>query len=384
MSGPQGRSGGVQLRPVHGDGPDGDVYTVDTRKSFRLHRHSRPARTSVAPPRRPGPARAPSAPRLSARTRRRRVVAVLLVVVLAWLTFLLWVPFSAWRGVERVDNVPASSPPDARGRNYLLVGSDSRAGLTDAEARALGTDNEDAGQHTDSVMLVHVSEQGNPPVIVSIPRDSYVPIPGRGSNKINSAYSLGGAKLLTQTVEQSTGLPVDGYLEVGFVGFAGIVDSLGGVEVCVPTAMKDAFSGLDVQAGCQTMDGKTALAYVRTRYADPRGDIGRAERQRQFLAAVFKKAASPATVLLPWRYTGFADAASKGLVVGDSTSLVDAVRIFSAMRDVSAGNGISTQVPVETVNYQTRNGVAVKWNDRQARSLFATLREDQPVTAPNN
>ena len=303
--------------------------------------------------------------------------------MVAWVAFMLWVPFSAWRGVQRVDNEPASRPADVGGKNYLLVGSDSRAGLSEAEAKALGTDNEDVGQHTDSIMLVHVSQQGHPPVIVSFPRDSYVAIPGKGNNKINAAYALGGAKLLTNTVEQVTGIHIDGYLEVGFAGFAGIVDSLGGVEVCVATAMKDAYSGLDVPAGCQMMDGKTSLAYVRSRHADPKGDLGRAERQRAFLGAVIKKAASPSTVLLPTRYKAFADAASQGLVVGETTSLSDAVTIFQAMRQVSAGDGISMQVPVDNPAYQTRNaGVAVKWDDAKAKALFTTLKSDEAVTAP--
>jgi len=368
--------------------PGDDVYTVDTRKSFSFRR---PERAPEGPepthggPGGPGQTAQPGPPakRSPRRIRVRRVVAVVAVLAVLWVAFLLWVPFSAWRGVERVDNNPASRPADVGGKNYLLVGSDSRVGLTEAEAQALGTDNDDVGQHTDSIMLVHVSQQGHPPVIVSIPRDSYVAIPGKGNNKINASYALGGAKLLTNTVEQVSGVHIDGYLEVGFVGFAGIVDSLGGVEVCVPTAMKDDFSGLNVQAGCQMMDGKTSLAYVRSRHADPKGDLGRAERQRQFLGAVIKKAASPSTVLNPVRYKAFADAASQGLVVGETTSLSDAVTIFQAMRQVSAGEGISTQVPVENPAYVTRNaGVAVKWNDAKAKALFTALKNDEAVTAP--
>jgi LCP family protein required for cell wall assembly len=315
--------------------------------------------------------------------RVRRIVAAVAVLAVAWLAFMVWVPFNAWGNVQRVDNNPASRPADVGGKTYLLVGSDSRAGISEAEAEALGTDTEDVGQHTDSIMLVHVSQQGHPPVIVSLPRDSYVPIPGKGSNKINAAFSLGGAKLLTNTVEQATGLHVDGYLEVGFTGFAGIVDSLGGVEVCVARAMKDGYSGLDVQPGCQVMDGKTSLAYVRSRHADAKGDLGRAERQRQFLGAVVKKAASPSTVLIPTRYFSVANAMSQGLVVGETTSLMDAFGIFQAMRAVSAGEGISMQVPIQDDTYQTRNaGVAVKWNDAKAKELFTTLKNDQAVTAP--
>lgn len=384
MSGPYRGSDNARAIPQHV--PDEDVVTVDTRKSFRFRRPERPAAdTGSAGPSEHPPTPAQPPQRSPRRIRVRRIVAVGVVLAVAWLAFMVWVPFSAWRGVQRVDNEPATRPADVGGKNYLLVGSDSRAGITDADAKALGTDNEDIGQHTDTIMLVHVSQQGHPPVIVSLPRDSYVAIPGKGNNKINASYALGGAKLLTNTVEQVTGIHVDGYLEVGFAGFAGIVDSLGGVEVCVPSAMKDDFSGLNVPAGCQMMDGKTSLAYVRSRHADAKGDLGRAERQRQFLGAVIKKATSPSTVLLPTRFTGFADAASQGLVVGETTSLSDAMTIFQAMRQVSAGDGISTQVPVENAAYQTRNaGVAVKWNDAKAKALFTALKNDEAVTAPSS
>ncbi|MGV1007387.1 MAG: LCP family protein [Dermatophilaceae bacterium] len=389
MTGPH--RGPDEARPLPRHAPDDDVVTVDTRRSFSFRRPDRgpngaqPGGSGQGGPPGQGLSQpAPSTPAASSRRiRLRRVLVVVAVLAVAWVAFMLWVPFSAWRGVQRVDNEPASRPADTGGKNYLLVGSDSRAGITDAEAKELGTDNEDVGQHTDSIMLVHVSEQGHPPVIVSIPRDSYVPIPGKGTNKINASYAFGGPKLLTNTVEQVTGIHVDGYLEVGFAGFAGIVDSLGGVEVCVPAAMKDASAGLDVSAGCQTMDGKTSLAYVRARHSDPKGDLGRAERQRQFLGAVVKKAASPSTVLLPPRYLAFANAASQGLVVGDTTSLSDAVAIVQAMRQVSGGDGISMQVPVDNAAYQTRNaGVAVKWNDAKAKALFAAIKNDEGITAP--
>lgn len=332
----------------------------------------------------PGPpaGRAP-APARRRRRRLRRVLIGLLVLVLGVVGYLAYVPWSAWQNVERVDATPAQRPPAAKGKNYLLVGSDSREGLTEADAATLNADTETAGKRTDTIMLVHVSDRGNKPVVVSLPRDSYVPIPGHGSNKINAAYAFGGAKLLTQTVEQATGLPVDGYLEIGFAGFASVVDSLGGVQMCLDKPMKDTHSGLDVPAGCQTMDGRTALTYVRARYSDPRGDLGRAERQRQFLAAVTKQALSLETIASPSRYTSFARAASQGITVGTTTTLWDAVSVLRALRAVGGPDGVSMQVPVENPAYQTKNaGVAVKWHDAQARALFAALRADEPVSVP--
>lgn len=308
---------------------------------------------------------------------------VVLLLVLAWVGFMVWVPFAAWNGVARVDNAPAGQrPTDTKGFNYLLVGSDSRQGLTAEQQQQLSTGS-DAGKRTDSIILVHVSDSGGKPAIISIPRDSYVPIPGYGSNKINASFSFGGARLLTETVEQATGVHVDGYVEIGFGGFASIVDSLGGVDLCVATDMVDPLAGINLKAGCQTLNGPNALGYVRSRHEDPLGDIGRGNRQRQFLGAVMKKAVTPSTVLVPWRYKGFADAAAGGVTVGQSTSLRDAVRVLQTMRAVSSGDGLSLTVPIETADLQTKNaGVAVKWNTEQARALFTAIKNDDPLSVP--
>ncbi len=314
----------------------------------------------------------------------RRVVLVVVVLVLVWVAFMAWVPFNAWNHVTRVDNAPAGArPADTSGYNYLLVGSDGRQGLTPEQVQQLNAGGGDIGKRTDSIILVHVSQSGGKPALISIPRDSYVPIPGHESNKINAAFAFGGAKLLTETVEQATGLHLDGYVEIGFGGFASVVDSLGGVEVCVPFDMKDQDAAIDLKKGCQTLDGATSLGYVRARKSDPRGDIGRAERQRQFLGAILKKAVTPSTVLVPTRYKSFADASAGGLVVGDSTSLSDAVRVLQALRGVDGGDTLSLVVPIASASYQTRNaGVAVKWNSEEALALFRTLKNDEPLSVP--
>lgn len=357
-----------------------DAYVVDTRRQ----RPTRPERLRAAE--RDRGERHTDVPVGQPRRRRRTGRTILLLVVLlvvAWLAFMVWVPVNAWNNVARVDNIPGGSrPTDTSGYNYLLVGSDSRAGLTKAQRKEYATGNAE-GKRTDTIMLVHVSESGGKPVLVSIPRDSYVPIPGYGSNKINAAFSFGDAKLLTETVEQVTGIHIDGYLEIGLGGFAGMVDSLDGVNICVPRNMTDKKAGINLKKGCQTLGGKDALGYVRSRYEDPLGDIGRANRQRQFLGAVMKKAATPATVLIPWRYKGFADAVGSGIIVGEETGLMDAVRILQAMRSVSNDEGLSLTVPIETMSLPTRNaGVAVKWNTAQAKALFRVLKDDEPLTSP--
>jgi len=307
-------------------------------------------------------------------------VAVLLV---GWLAFMVWVPFHAWSAVQRIDASPAGDRPSpSKGYDYVLVGSDSREGLTVAQQTQLHTGSTKVaqGKRTDSIIMVHVPSGSGKPALISLPRDSYVPIPGHDHNKINAAYALGGPKLLVETIEQVTNVRIDGYVEIGFGGFASVVDSLGGVDICVARAMDDRRAGINLKAGCQSLDGPNALGYVRARYSDPLGDIGRAQRQRQFLSAIMHKAVSPTTALLPWRYYGFATAAGAGLTVGQDTSLRDVTRVLQAMRSVSGGDGLSLTVPVSNPALSTHVGSAVKWDTSAAVRLFNSIKNDEPLT----
>jgi len=292
--------------------------------------------------------------------------------VVLGLTWLVGVPAYAWSQVGRTDDAPSGErPADQPGRTFLLVGSDSREGLSKAERKRLGTGSTE-GQRTDTIMIVHVPPGGEP-VLISVPRDSYVPVPGHGSNKINAAFAFGGAQLLEQTVEQSTGLRVDGYLEIGFGGFVNVIDALGGIRMCVPKAIKDTDSHLKLKKGCQTLDGTTALGYVRMRKADPRGDLGRVERQREMLAAVAAKAASPGTVVNPVRYWRLNNAAAQSVSVGEDTSLVAMASLALAMRTIAAGDGLTLTVPVSNPDASTPVGSAVLWDEEPAKAMFSDI-----------
>ncbi|HYO20631.1 MAG TPA: LCP family protein [Dermatophilaceae bacterium] len=355
--------------PGHSDQHD-DVDVVDTRDRNRARARK---------PRSPAPQRSRSGTRYG----RRRLLVVVALLVAGWLAFMIWVPFHAWAGVEHVNVTPAGErPPPSKGYDFVLVGSDSREGLTAEQQRQLhtGSTKTAEGKRTDSIILVHVPAGNGKPAMVSLPRDSYVPIPGHGKNRINAAYSLGGPKLLVETIEQVTNVRVDGYVEIGFGGFASVVDSLNGVDICVKRAMDDPKAGINLKAGCQSLDGPNALGYVRARYSDPLGDIGRAQRQREFLGAIMHKAISPATVLIPWRYYGFATSAGAGLTVGQDTSLRDVTRVLQAMRSVSSGQGLSLTVPVSDPSLSTQVGSVVKWDSQKALELFNSIKNDEPLT----
>lgn len=292
--------------------------------------------------------------------------------MLALVVYLVAIPVVTWSQLGHTDAAPTGKRPvDTPGTLFLLAGSDSREGLSPEEQAKLGTGS-DAGRRTDTIMLLYVPPLGKA-ALVSVPRDSYVAIPGHGKNKINAAYSFGGPKLLVQTVEQNTGLRVDGYAEIGFGGFASMVDAVGGVELCLKEAIVDKDSNLDVQAGCQTFDGPTALGYVRMRKADPLGDLGRVQRQREVLGVLARKVVSPATVLLPWRYWGVNAAGARALTVGADTGLVELGSLGLGVVKVATGDGLTLTVPVGNADLQTPAGSAVAWDDAAAKLLFAEM-----------
>jgi LCP family protein required for cell wall assembly len=298
-----------------------------------------------------------------------RVLMVLLLLIVVWL---VGVPAYAWSHVDRVDDNPGGKrPADQPGTTFLIVGSDSREGLTKAQQKKLGTGSV-GGQRTDTMMLLYIPRTGKP-ALISIPRDSYVAIPEHGKNKINTAYAFGGPQLLVQTVESNTGLRVDGYLEIGFGGFVQIIDALDGIRMCLPAAIDDRDSHLNLKKGCQTLSGTNALGYVRMRKADPRGDLGRVERQRQMLAAVAKKAASPSTLVNPFRYWTLCNASADSVKLGEDTSLLQTLSLGLAMRKIANDEGLTLTVPVSDPNATTPVGSSVLWDAAKAQAMFAEI-----------
>ncbi|MFI8997364.1 LCP family protein [Streptomyces sp. NPDC053542] len=327
------------------------------------------------------------------RSRRRRFArtAVLLagVLLLTACGTYIWADTRLSRDVD-LGGI-ADRPPRGRGTNYLIVGSDSRAGLTDRAKRELHTGGPaDAGRRTDSMILLHTGAHGT--TMVSLPRDSWVTIPSyirpdtgmhyrASKNKLNAAFSFGGPDLLVRTIEHNTGLRIDHYTEIGFAGFVGIVDAVGGVRMCVDRDIKDEKSGLDLKKGCHTLDGRGALAFVRQRHQEARGDLGRSRNQQRFLSALADKAATPHTLLNPSKVYPTIRAGLDTLIVDKNTDLRTLTALFEAMKGVTAGNGKRLTVPVSSLGFQTAKGSAVKWDLPQAKKLFSELRDDRPVTA---
>jgi LCP family protein required for cell wall assembly len=346
-----------------------------------------------ARPRRPAPARGRPQPRgpdvggpgpsvrppRRRRTRRLgRIVLVLLVLVAVALGGLYAVFDSRLERVQALGD-HEGRPGPGRGQNWLIVGSDSREGLSAAERDKLGTGFA-AGRRTDTIMIMHIPRGRGAPALVSLPRDSYVPIPGHGRNKLNAAYSFGGPRLLAQTVEAATGLRMEHYMEIGFGGFAGVVDAVGGVTLCIDKPVRDRFSGLDIRrAGCQELDSKQALAYVRSRYGFAGGDLDRVKHQREFIGALIKKSTSPGVILNPFRALSLANAGTAALTVDEGDHLHHLARLALAMRALDDQDAVTTTVPVRGTGSAGSAGSVVLWDREKALALFEALADDRPV-----
>ncbi|MGO9779950.1 MAG: LCP family protein [Streptosporangiaceae bacterium] len=294
----------------------------------------------------------------------------MVILILALVTSYFYLDSKLNRSVA----LPAYSGQSA-GTNWLIAGSDTRQGLSRTEQDLLHVGSDAGTTNSDSLMLLHTG--GGKPVLISIPRDSYVPIPGHGTNKINAALGFGGPTLLIQTVEQVTGLRIDHYMGIGFGGLDNVVNQVGGVRMCLPTALHDYDSGASLAAGCQTLNGAQALAFVRDRHSFADEDLQREQDQRAFLKALLSKATSPSVYLNPFVALPFGSTAASAMSVDQGTHLYNLISVALALRGPQTGT-----VPIANANYPTANaGDAVLWNQSEALQLFTALKNNQPVPA---
>jgi LCP family protein required for cell wall assembly len=303
--------------------------------------------------------------------RGRRIALILGTAVVVLIAGVAGTYFWLNGQLNRSVALPATSLSSA-GTNWLITGSDSRAGLSRAEIDALHVGFDEGTLNSDSIMLLHMGS--GRPVLISIPRDSYVNIPGHGYNKINAALAYGGANLLIQTVENVTGLKIDHYMGIGFGGLVAVVNKIGGVQICLKTAINDSYSGVHLSAGCHDLTGDQALAFVRDRHSFATEDLQRIQDQRVFISALLKKATSPGVYLNPFTALPFGSTAASSMSVDTGTSLLDLVHAASALRDPETGT-----VPIANSNYYTNAGDSVQWNQTEATELFHALKTDSAI-----
>lgn len=296
-------------------------------------------------------------------------------------------------GIDRVDAFaataerPAASPDGST--TFLMVGSDARTGMSKADRRRLHVGNNPGtvGRRADTMLLVHVSSRHDTVTAVSLPRDSYVTIPAHvgtdGSNvperrnKLNAAYAVGGPQLAVATVERSTGVRIDHYVEVDFLGFEELVNAVGGVDVCTSEPLRDLKAGLRLPAGTTRVDGETGLAYVRARNLDARADLGRIERQQRFLGAMVSRVTSKDVLLDPRALVRFLDAALGSVRVDNDLTRTEMVTLATQIRHVSSKDVRFRTVPVTDPSYRPGQiGAVALWDEQAADEMFAAMRLD--------
>ncbi|MFJ5552475.1 LCP family protein [Streptomyces sp. NPDC093225] len=332
----------------------------------------------------------PAGPRGPVDWRRRiKIGSIVLVTTLAVVS----VGTYAWASSKLRTEVDLSKvierPDEGDCTTYLIVGSDSREGMSDEEKKKLHTGSAE-GKRTDSMMVLATCSSGN--TMISLPRDSDVEIPsfvgsesgkkypGKGiRTKLNAAYAMDGPELLVRTIEYNTGLRIDHYAEIGFAGFANIVDALGGVEMNIEKGFKDKKSGADFKAGKQTLDGEQALAFVRTRYAFAESDLARTKNQQKFLSALASQAATPGTILNPFQLYPVMGAGLDTVIVDKDMGLFDLGEMFFAMKGITSGDGTSMNMPISG----SRGGNLV-WDKPKVKELVKQIQNDEKVTVTDN
>jgi LCP family protein required for cell wall assembly len=264
--------------------------------------------------------------------------------------------------------------------NILVVGVDKRDDLSRRQQNELKLGRE-VGQRTDTMMVLHLSEDHTRVTVVSLPRDTWTTIPGQGLHKLNAAYQFGGPKLTVQTVQDVTGLTINHYVEVNVLGFIGVVDSLGGVSVCTPVAINDPKTALTLQPGTYSLDGARALAYARTR-ATARSDLDRIDRQQQVISALLNQALSGGTLTNPVKLASFVNTTLGTLQVDDMLRK-DLLGLADQLKNVSTDDVAFATVPLADVDYKTPTGEsAVLWDKAGAKELFRRITADEALVKP--
>lgn len=345
----------------------------------------------------------PPPPRGRNQSRRGAKIAVGLVSLLVMsLTGYAWAAMQGLvNGLTTTDVIEANQPADGA-KDILLVGMDSR---TDAQGNPLPQDLlaqlragvADGEENTDTLIMVHIPNDGSKAVAISLPRDSYVNIPGFGKHKINSAYARAkaaerkklqdegetdaksievqsnqaGAKTLIQTVEQLTGSTIDNYASVNLLGFSEITQAIGGVDVCLKDNVNDPYSGAKFTKGQHTISGVEALEFVRQRHGLPRGDLDRVVRQQVFMAGMARKVLSAGTLADPGKLSSLTDAIKKSVVLNQGW---DILGFAQQLKGLTGGQLEFRTIPVVNMDYDTpEDGQAIQVDPAQIRQFVSGM-----------
>jgi LCP family protein required for cell wall assembly len=301
----------------------------------------------------------------------RSVVLVLVVLLVLAVIVPVW-------AASRVPRIPVTDLAGSGSPLHILVvGSDSREELTPEQRRDLTTGSEE-GERTDTIFILSV--QGTNAAMLAFPRDLWVERCDGSSGRINVAQSIGGPGCLVRTVRDLSGIDVHHYVRVTFGGFVDVVDAVGGVELCLEEPINDRDAGIDLPAGCQTLDGPDALGYVRVRKIDD--DLQRIQRQQRFLRALADEVAAPSTLLNPVRLLRLSREAGDAVAVDEGAGVIALGRMAIGGTALARGTAASYTVPGDP--RRTDAGADVlDVREAEAETLFASFRDGsalQPVS----
>ncbi|MFY0407482.1 LCP family protein [Solicola sp. PLA-1-18] len=340
----------------------------------------------------PTPAQDPATSDVKPRRRGRKVLIGLLACVVALAVIVGGTGFylqnkldsqltripGAFEGLK--DRPARASGEAGKALNILLMGSDKRDDVADET----DADDGDGGwvpglQRSDTLMVLHVAADRKSATIVSIPRDSWVDVPGYGKNKINAAFSLAGPSLTVATVEKLTNLRIDHVMVVDWDGFRAITDTLGGVQVTIPEKTYDSARKKTWEAGRQTLDGKEALLYVRQRYGLPGGDFDRVKRQQNFLRAMMQKAGNSGALSSPTRLYALLDSVTPYLTIDEEWSTGDLRSLALSLRGLRSNDIDFATVPIRGTGREGAQSV-VYLDQSKAKELWGAMLADDPGT----
>lgn len=290
------------------------------------------------------------------------------------------------RSLNQVERIPAFEGLDEEARpdkpstgagsnsiNILLTGIDTRESRKSTGAGA-GDEWKRTGQRSDTIIILHIPDDRKSANLISIPRDSWVDIPGHGLNKINAAYSFGGPTLYIETVEQLTGLRIDHLAVIGWEGFRDLTDALGGVTMTFDEPVEGA-SRQVFPAGEVTLNGEEALDYVRARYNLPNGDFDRVRRQQNFLRSLMKQTLSKGTVTNPVKLNNVLDAVTQNLSVDEQFTNNKMRKLALEMRDIRSDDVTFMTAPVSGTGMEGDQSV-VYLDSKKLEELFGAVKVD--------
>ncbi len=276
-------------------------------------------------------------------------------------------------GVQRPE-APATIGGETRAVNILLAGTDSHE--QGEVARLVREGWRPGAVRSDTIMLLHVNAARDAAYVVSVPRDTWVSIPGHGDARINAAFSLGGPELYLRTMEKFTGLEIDHLAILDWSGFAGLTDAIGGVEVTIRETVVDTRHDITWEAGTHTLRGEEAVMYVRMRHGLTAGDVDRIHRQQNFIRAVLDQMISRRALANPLTFSATVRSFAGLLTLDDRFDNDELWNLALTSRNLRPADMVFVTVPFE--RHATIDGQSAVIADRRATSrLFDAVRDDR-------